>query len=1350
MLKSNQNRSAHDSIRGYVYQIWQSVYSWIQLSEDQHLYLEAAEDIDKFSTEGVETTQVKDTQGSSITLRSKGVIEAINNYWELCTSNPNQKIVFRYLTTSPCTVEQGKPFGTIGGLEVWNQIKVENEADIAKFKAFLCNEKDDAGEFKFSEKLRTFLSTATLFDIYNYLISPVRWHYNQPNLGEVKRFVENLLVLHGNRFEILPNDSKAIAPILLQRALDCAASKEKRPLNRVDFLEIFESECFTKVPSSLVRGLFKQIQQGNLSESVSLLIPDFYQSIPDILFTHFRREFIIKKLAEVISKNDFLFLNGLSGSGKTTLAKLVAKETRHDWMWVGLRGIKDEKTVVESLSRIVAYAYRTPTIDRIIIDDLALRANTGFAEQKLEELTYLIVRERKGKIMMTTLDSVSHGLKNRLGLNEDSIYPVPSFSESEILELLIQFGLTDNKKARLLAQLILGKTKGHVQLVHAYVSFLKGSNFDSSVNAVLSEQPAGVADLKKYALQTITELYDQTTQNFIFKLTLIDGIFTKEQALRIAKHSPSVPNPGIAFDRITGAWIEPLGHPYFRISPLIESTAHEILDTESINDLHRVIANAIFDSQSLSLNEFSTAFFHSWKAQDEETLKRGALGALKEPNKNFWKNLSEYIFWFANINTDRTFGLFSKNARVNNLLRAVQYKIAAHQNQSVAATICKLMDTETELNGPKSDLDAIMNRIQFIFIVVALSEPVKLPTAYLLKLIFELKSIVERHPEFEILNELPVIPDAISDGMGNSKTDISSLFLMIIPRCGTFSDFNEALELIDTLSLSEKSFLFRRVGDSDFLNDHWISLVINNESKVKNPDWNTALTILENWIPKTLSWNLNKFSSAMIKGCTHINVEFLKDLETAYKICENAPPAIRESFTIQNAKANVLYEKRDYTGANRIWRIILGPEHSSDDPFVIYSYRSAAIAESKGNQFSNSYNYLIRAYSLAKRIGHLKRPLGYKVDAAYCLWKLADFKGFLTTMHEIMLELETIPNDSNDVSNFGLHKMIGHSLCWYIANIRNQIVDLFEPVVGVCSNPNLNEEVLSLIQTPIEYSWLNLVSIEREVGLSNKIFLEQYERLAKCTFPLVRRQIRVFQLEQFFHTQPESIIELCAKARMENAMEEKVGRNLNMQMSVTEYELSELDKQAITVNSLIFITLFLLYEKEFDQVKIIKVIDELVSRNSNLQCSSLFDQLGELKQMTVLDGGSLISILQDGSKTYYVRILSAVLIFNRSDFGNEAVFYANSIICRFLFDVRNANVSNDPIAERMTQYWLKATKSPAFFRLPQTTIPKIIDACNGPLKGLPKIASILLATYEGVNLVVDDATIKGWREILEA
>ena len=154
-LKTNPKRQAHAQLRGYLYQIWHSVDAWLDLVEDEILYLEGAEDFDRISGDTATAVQVKDTQ-HRITLRSPEVNDAINNYWDLRTKNPSLKVKFRLLTRSQIGAEQGAPFGNNQqGLRLWRRCSGD-QAAITKISKFL------QAEAKISKEISDFLKKQNL------------------------------------------------------------------------------------------------------------------------------------------------------------------------------------------------------------------------------------------------------------------------------------------------------------------------------------------------------------------------------------------------------------------------------------------------------------------------------------------------------------------------------------------------------------------------------------------------------------------------------------------------------------------------------------------------------------------------------------------------------------------------------------------------------------------------------------------------------------------------------------------------------------------------------------------------------------------------------------------------------------------------------------------------------------------------------------------------------------------------------------------------------------------------------------------------------------------------------------
>ena len=93
------SREAINSLRGYVYQMYQSALAWTELEDDEFLYLEVAEDFALVAKEGLEAVQVKVTAGQ-VTINSKEIIATIDSFVELQEKNPSLKVTLRHLTTS--------------------------------------------------------------------------------------------------------------------------------------------------------------------------------------------------------------------------------------------------------------------------------------------------------------------------------------------------------------------------------------------------------------------------------------------------------------------------------------------------------------------------------------------------------------------------------------------------------------------------------------------------------------------------------------------------------------------------------------------------------------------------------------------------------------------------------------------------------------------------------------------------------------------------------------------------------------------------------------------------------------------------------------------------------------------------------------------------------------------------------------------------------------------------------------------------------------------------------------------------------------------------------------------------
>jgi hypothetical protein len=169
-LRGDQRRQAIPTLKGYSYQIWQSLYRWVTLKEDEVLFLEGAEDVDILGpAERAETVQIKETAGSGpVTLRSKDVVDAIIHYWEHRKNNPEVLVRFRFLTTAGRGMERPNHFGEVTGIDHWDACKRAG-TNLDSLRSFLNNVE------ALPEDLRDFIVNSSDEVLRDQLLRPIEW-----------------------------------------------------------------------------------------------------------------------------------------------------------------------------------------------------------------------------------------------------------------------------------------------------------------------------------------------------------------------------------------------------------------------------------------------------------------------------------------------------------------------------------------------------------------------------------------------------------------------------------------------------------------------------------------------------------------------------------------------------------------------------------------------------------------------------------------------------------------------------------------------------------------------------------------------------------------------------------------------------------------------------------------------------------------------------------------------------------------------------------------------------------------------------------------------------------------------
>ena len=470
-LRGEQNRQAVPSIRGYLYQIWHSLHAWLELQDEERLYLEGAEDFDVTLPDAATTVQVKDTT-ANVTLRSSDVKEAIANYWTARKNNPRRDIKFRFLTISSIGIEQGQPFGAgVAGLTLWGQCSRDLRA-VDQIRDFLTAHGGFIGDLL--EQLRT-KDQAELLDT---VIRPITWETNAPAADAVEEAIERKLILHGEKRHIEPEAAAKVVDRLLKEVATTIVrpNADDRYPDRAAFLKIFEEQTTARIPLqhlAVMQAALANLLQAGLPalQGTQALqpFPAVQVGVPPLPTQCLDRAALVAESREKLQRLGSLVLVGSVGQGKTTLAKLVCTGVQGGWLWLDLSG-HDGGEVAAALRELAQRFERDHGVINIALDDL----DTSAAELKRNEQylagLFYTAKERSGSVVVTARGEVTTSALNRLGLSPAVLHPVPRLTVADVTQFAFRLGCSDPALANSWAEIIELHTQGHPDLVHAHLS----------------------------------------------------------------------------------------------------------------------------------------------------------------------------------------------------------------------------------------------------------------------------------------------------------------------------------------------------------------------------------------------------------------------------------------------------------------------------------------------------------------------------------------------------------------------------------------------------------------------------------------------------------------------------------------------------------------------------------------------------------------------------------------------------------------------------------------------------------------------------------------------------------------
>ena len=1278
-------------------------------------------------------TQVKATH-HNITLRSDEVNDAINHYWQLRTDNPGRNVKFRFLTCSKIGVEQGNPFRTGNpGLQVWSRCSGDEES-IKKISNFL----QTAG--KICEEAKEFLKHAEPQEIYEQLIEPISWETGSKEASFVEKSVREKLIYHGDRHGISPSDASNVVNHLLKEALTVATKKENRELTKVGFLEIFEEQTTQRVPIQDLRRLQTQAAiLGNVGtqfiggssditiqsqHSVQYTVPSLY---PDVT----RRTELLTSIQNKLQSEGIVVIHGGTGRGKTTLANLTAQDTSDSWFWQSFTN-RESPQVIQQLQQIVTHVCNQSSQPNVVLDDLNLRPQQLRSYEEVLGIVVYRVLERSGKLLITSQQKLPNSLIRQLGVSSPIVVQVPDFTKSEIEQFAEQLGCPADD-AKNWAQLIQLHTSGHPRLVHARLAQLReeGWRQPDTIESIL-QTPGEVIEEREDARQLLMGLsHDQL--EFLYRLSLVPTRFRKDYAVNIGEIPDAISHSGDVFDRLVGPWIDSVDEKYFMISPLLTRAADQVWSESKRNNLHSQIADAILKTKNLTRIEAWAVLTHSIAGKNKLGFI-AVINALRTVPEENWKEISQEFSWLIFIEPDIAETRFPGDVLVRHNFRSLQYRIATEVEPGCAPKRLETWDKETTPHEPLESY--LLNRLMLATEALRYYQ-VLLPAK---QMIGYLKEIIDITGNNEAVQEMYYggFMGQLEEHETDTANYFSFLFSFVVARRPIYPPFlSDLIDALDELPPKIRTLLLADFEGDTIDSPLLIDAVWLAEENLENPDWKRCLQVFDKVIGKALAWDYPYLAAASAKDKAIIHDEYLHSPDDAHSVLRDIIAKVGTLPVIEEERANVYFGQQHYKEALNIYERIL-PEWNPPSEQVgigpLDEYRRAATCAAQLNDWEKAATFFEDGAKRTQRIEKSERYIGLYADAGFAQFKAGKAPESIDLLSLALEEFEALPQDNTDVKYITLKKRLAYTIRWMAEHNReNSSSGLVEPPIGLCSNPETNEEISAPPDFPMGYIWLYLAQVEYRFGHGMSILEQALQIANRDVHPVISSSLSLLQVQHDFRNKtldnlPQRIHQL---ANAYNSIQKQTGQGIGA-AAINSSSIAALDNLA-SVENIVFILGTALLVRLRTSVDVQDVLVTWRSNSSELPIKeNLILALDLIESMLSGDLTNAVTVMNTQDAQHENRLAAALKVVHSTRTRLGDLFCAHAFIATSLIGNTLEDSVLDDVAELFSSQWLEKIRFRAILKNPTTTVPEIERACKSSETGKKKIGQILIAARQAI------------------
>ncbi|MDQ3685446.1 MAG: hypothetical protein M3430_07555 [Acidobacteriota bacterium] len=1348
-LKGNQDRQAIPTLKGYAYQIWQSLYRWVSLKENEALFLEGAEDADILGpAEQAETVQIKDTAGSgSITLRSKDVIEAVTHFSEHKKNNPGLSVRFRFLTTADRGVERPSPFGGVPGLDYWDACK-RTGTNPEPLRAFL------KALDSLPKDLRDFIDGASDEDLRDQLLRPIEWDTGKRAQPFVEDLINRRVISYGNRtYNLPPFESVRAVPHLLKHIWDVVCRPEDRRLDFSDFMQVFQEALTVRISLHELEQLRRRAQSAtHLKQMVDPLLAtggeQTSKQFPDLVLEPFvsptlarliQRQDLAATLRSKLNAEGVLVLKGSTGMGKSTLAYLIADSAEGKWNRVDMRGVGPEG-VLARLIYATGVEEEQETHRDYIVDDLNFDQNPSLYENVLAGFIYNVTA-RGGRIIITTQGELPARIVLLLEIPDSSLFNVPGLNEDEIGKLALNHGCPSGEKLAAWKQIIFLNTSGHPLLAHARVRAQEARGWPAHTVGDLGRTEEIESVRREIRRRLKEQLPSDDARSLVYRLSIFTHRFQRAHALHMGSYTPPISNPGEAFDLLIGPWVERVDEHYYRLSPLLSNAAEQIFSRPQIKELNRTAAEAFLSLRSISAIELNGMLIHGLLGGSEEVVHQ-AIAVSTGIGAQHWPSVSRVIDWLSLYQVEPGDILFSPNPLLSLLLRQIQFKVAvATDPVGRAPKVVKAWEMEMEMWDGRDAYPGMDMMLRF----AVLNEPI-----FKTEVPFPLRTIITNavralslFRENQRRRDENLLFGAIYDPKMTGVITAETYIEFAVVRCKDAADVLNLLEALDEQEGEIAAELWDQFRGNDYLAEILISRIWLVESKESAADWTRILDMLERAADIGVSRGVESLAAAAYRGKAVVKKEYMGDTVGSFEELRKGEDKLgRTPIVLRDYYATILMLEKLYKESLDILKNLLPQFEREQNPIRVYSYRYAEICAASLGDWRSAADFARKGEAAARR-SNLEESVawGVRADYAFALWKIGDRRDALLCFADVLEALPNLPDPRSNVNSHTFRARVAYGINWLRQDVEGD-EGLIEPEPGWFSNPSVNKAIKDQPITKHLYMWYFLARNEYKTYSGEAIFKRFDEESSKHDLPLAKLHLEELRIKH-------SLRKLCLEALVTqfaayvDSLKANWKRKGKGDENLPDGDLEIDTGRPVPQSELTLVLMYLLF------LGLIRLTDHGDYQHAPLaqwkidaeRFGLLNDQLeywfrGVERSMKA-DEIELVTALKDISASAETRRVPALFLSSKGSLSPEDRLYANIIL------VLNVNFYSfwrddvdDVILSLVSRGWRSVAEHQRFaIRSPNVNAPAILRACDeADSPGLTKAARIILAAHGAVQL----------------